>query len=278
MINPINHYALTSAEPGVINEEAYTVLELVGECGRKINEVISDVNNVTEIAENVDERITAAQETANEALESANAAGAGVTENGERINNVSGVALEGRSVAFAAQAAANGAQETADKANATADKAYAGMEELEQIADEGPALNFIDQYGNLTTIGNTYVKNLLNKCMRKIKINLLQQVTKTYHYMFGVNGLMDSGIYNNGYVDIFINLTSPIAGRMSVGFSFKLLCSATPDSQSIQGQAATFSFESSGGIGYADFTTNGIGPNDFFITNAGFGNEIEVQF
>lgn len=45
-ITPINHYAITTGQPGVINEEAYTVLELVGKCGSKVNECIETVNDV----------------------------------------------------------------------------------------------------------------------------------------------------------------------------------------------------------------------------------------
>jgi hypothetical protein len=279
MINPINHYAITSGQPGVINEEAYTTLQLVGECGQKINEIIPAVNEASGLAGQFDERITAAQETADNALSIAN-------ENEQRITNVSSVAQEGRSVAYAAreaandaQDAANAAQDTANAANATADKAFSGTVELEQIADNGAALNYIDQYGNLSVPGNAYVKSLLNKCMAKIKINLLQLRTKTLHYMFGVQGKMDTqGVYNNGFVDIFINLTANAQGRFSVGFAFKILCAATADSQSVQGQEATFSYESSGGIAYANFTANGIGPDDFFISGSGFGGEIGVQF
>lgn len=270
-ISPINHYALTTAQPGVINEEAYTVLDLVGKCGSKVNECVNAINEI----EDYDDRITAAQTTADGAASTANAALATATENGQRITNVSAVALEGRSVAFSAQSAANAAQTTADAANATANKAYSGMEELEQITNEGAGRNYIDQYGALSTAGKAYVKGLLNKCMAKIKINLLQQIAKTYHFVFGVNGSIDTNVYNNGYVDIFINLTENAYGHNTVGFAFKILCAATPDSQNVQAQGVTLSYESSGGINYANFT-NGIGPNDFFISDAGFGNEIEV--
>lgn len=265
-ISPINHYALTTAQPGVINEEAYTVLDLVGKCGAKVNECVNAVNEI----EDYDARITAAQTTADGAASTANAALATATENGQRISNLSPIALEARSVAFSAQT-------TANTANETATKAYTGMEELEQVTNEGAGRNYIDQYGSLSTVGKAYVKGLLNKCMAKIKINLLQQVAKTYHFIFGVNGSIDASVYNNGYVDIFINLTENAYGHNTVGFAFKILCAATPDSQNVQAQGVTLSYESSGGINYANFTTNGIGPNDFFISDAGFGNEIEVQ-
>lgn len=272
-ISPINHYALTTAQPGVINEEAYTVLDLVGKCGAKVNECVNAVNEI----EDYDDRITAAQETADEAASTARAAMTTATENGQRITNVSAVAMEGRSVAFSAQSAANAAQTTADAANAIATKAYTGMVELEQVTNEGAGQNYIDQYGNLSTTGKAYVKGLLNKCMAKIKINLLQQVAKTYHFIFGVNGSIDANMHNNGYVDIFINLIENAYGHNTVGFAFKILCAATPDSQNVQAEGITFSYESSGGINYANFTANGIGPNDFFISDAGFGNEIPVR-
>ena len=276
-ISPINHYALTTAQPGVINEEAYTVLDLVGKCGAKVNECVNAVNEVVDETEGYDARITAAQETGDDAASIARAAMTTATENGQRISNLSPIALEARSVALSAQSAANAAQTSADAANAIATKAYTGMVELEQVTNEGAGRNYIDKYGNLSTTGKSYVKGLLNKCMAKIKINLLQQAAKTYHFIFGVNGPIDASMYNNGYVDIFINLTENAYGHNTVGFAFKILCAATPDSQNVQAQGITFSYESSGGINYANFTTNGIGANDFFISDSGFGNEIEVQ-
>lgn len=269
-ISPINHYALTTAQPGVINEEAYTVLDLVGKCGAKVNECVAAVNEALDESEGYDARITAAQETADDAASTARAALTTATENGQRITNVSAVAMEGRSVAFSAQT-------TANTANETATKAYTGMEELEQVTNEGAGRNYTNQYGELSTAGKAYVKGLLNKCMEKIKINLLQQAAKTYHFIFGINGSIDNGVYNNGYVDIFINLTENAYGHNTVGFAFKILCAATPDSQNVQGDGITFLYESSGGINYANFTTNGISPNDFFISNYGFSVEIEVR-
>lgn len=67
MINPINNYALTSAQPGVINEEAYTVLQLVGQVGAKTNECIEQVNENTETVNTFDERISNAESKAIEA-------------------------------------------------------------------------------------------------------------------------------------------------------------------------------------------------------------------
>lgn len=80
-ISPINHYALTTGQPGVINEEAYTVLDLVGKCGSKVNECVGAVNAavgavnaaVDEI-EDYDDRITAAQTAADNAGSTANTA------------------------------------------------------------------------------------------------------------------------------------------------------------------------------------------------------------
>ena len=113
-ISPINHYALTTAQPGVINEEAYTVLELVGKCGSKVNECVEAVNVALDDIQTYDDRIDAAQAAADDAqaaaddaASTANAALATATENGQRITNVSAVALEARSVAFSAQTTAN---------------------------------------------------------------------------------------------------------------------------------------------------------------------------
>lgn len=119
-ISHINHYALTTAQPGVINEEAYTVLDLVGKCGSKVNECIDAVNEALDEIEDYDDRITAAQATADGAASTANAALATATENGQRITDVSAVALEARSVAFSAQSAANAAQATAESASENA--------------------------------------------------------------------------------------------------------------------------------------------------------------
>jgi hypothetical protein len=74
MINPINHYAITSGQPGVINEEAYTVLQLVGQIGAKTNECVEQVNENTQATGEFDDRITTAQETADGAQEAADAA------------------------------------------------------------------------------------------------------------------------------------------------------------------------------------------------------------
>lgn len=115
-ISPINHYALTTAQPGVINEEAYTVLDLVGKCGSKVNECVNAVNEALDEIEDYDARITAAQETADGAASTASAALTTATENGQRITNVSAVALEARSVAFSAQAEAEAANANAQYA------------------------------------------------------------------------------------------------------------------------------------------------------------------
>jgi hypothetical protein len=95
MINPINHYALTSGQPGVINEEAYTVLELVGQVGAKTNECVAQVNENTQETGEFDGRITTAQEAADAAQEAADAA---------------------QEAADAAQRTANAATETAQAA------------------------------------------------------------------------------------------------------------------------------------------------------------------
>lgn len=122
MINPINHYALTSGQPGVINEEAYTVLELVGQVGAKVNECVEQVNENTQATGEFDGRITAAQEAADDAQEAAD---------------------DAQDAADAAQLIANGASASATRAVNAIDNMsmYLGVPWWADSPEDGGELN-----------------------------------------------------------------------------------------------------------------------------------------
>lgn len=191
MINPINHYAITSGQPGVINEEAYTTLELVGKCGAKVNECIDAVNEATTDVETFDSRITAAQETANDAASTANAALATATENGERITNVSAVALEGRSVAFSARATAESAQATAESASANAQYAKKYVDDVTIFQGFTWWTDPIVNGGELTQGFMEFLKSIVSQ--------ILNNTGKYYDLTQNNNGSVCNVLKFNGY-------------------------------------------------------------------------------
>ena len=181
-ISPINHYALTTAQPGVINEEAYTVLDLVGKCGAKVNECVNAVNEI----EDYDDRITAAQETADAAASTARAALTTATENGQRITNVSAVALEGRSVAFSAQSAANAAQDDVDAVEnkITVPVVSLPFIQYEKMGEPGQLPELSPVY-----IGpNGHIPNILQQVFSKFTCDLTQEITTGYTKDFLIKG------------------------------------------------------------------------------------------
>lgn len=80
MITPIHHYALTSGQPGIINEEAYTVLELVGQVGRKVNETITEVNNLSGEVGGFETRLSAVQQLAQQGVRQAGEANDAISD------------------------------------------------------------------------------------------------------------------------------------------------------------------------------------------------------
>lgn len=186
-ISPINHYALTTGQPGVINEEAYTVLDLVGKCGAKVNECVAAVNEI----EDYDDRITAAQETADAAASTARAAMTTATENGQRITNVSAVAMEGRSVAFSAQSAANAAQTTADAASANAQYAKQYVDDVTIFQAFTWWADPIVNGGKLTQGFMEYLKSMVSQ--------LLNNKGKYYDLTQNNNGSVCNVLKFNGY-------------------------------------------------------------------------------
>lgn len=74
MIEQINSYAITSGQPGIINEEAFTTLELVGKCAQKVNECIDQVNENTDDVTTMQVQYSAVRELAQSAVRTANEA------------------------------------------------------------------------------------------------------------------------------------------------------------------------------------------------------------
>ena len=87
MITPIHHYALTSGQPGIINEEAYTVLELVGQVGRKVNETIEQVNAFTGEVVGFETRLSAVQQLAQQGVREAGEANEAIDELSGRLDD-----------------------------------------------------------------------------------------------------------------------------------------------------------------------------------------------
>ena len=179
MINPINHYAITSGQPGVINEEAYTTLELVGKCGAKVNECIEAVNGATGDIETFDSRITAAQETADNASSAANAA---------------------QTTAESAQTTAESAQATAESASATAEYAKRYVDDVTIFQGfiwwSDPIVNG----GELTTGFMEYLKSIVSQLLNnKGKYyDLTQNNTGSVCNVLKFNGYCPASFIDNG--------------------------------------------------------------------------------
>ena len=210
-ISPINHYALTTAQPGVINEEAYTVLDLVGKCGAKVNECVEAVNAAVDEIEDYDDRITAAQTAADNAGSTARAALTTATENGQRITNVSAVAMEGRSVAFSAQATAESAS-----ANAQYAKKY-----VDDVTMDDGLLWFdgtpISNEGLLTTGFVSFLCDVIaSKLNYKGKYYDLTRQSENVRNVLKITGYcattqIDSGENCAGFVTIELNLFKAVS-------------------------------------------------------------------
>lgn len=163
MINPINHYAITSGQPGVINEEAYTTLELVGKCGAKVNECIEAVNGATADVQTFDSRITTAQATADDASSTANAA----------------------------QATANAAQATAESASANAQYAKKYVDDVTIFQAFTWWADPIVNGGELTQGFMEYLKSIVSQ--------LLNNKGKYYDLTQNNNGNVCNVLKFNGY-------------------------------------------------------------------------------
>lgn len=105
MITPIHHYALTSGQPGIINEEAYTVLELVGQVGRKVNETIEQVNAFSGEVGGFETRLSAVQQLAQQGVREAGEANEAIEELSGRLDDDE-LAIQNNTAAAAAANAA----------------------------------------------------------------------------------------------------------------------------------------------------------------------------
>jgi len=246
MIDRINNYAITSGQPGIINEEAFTTLELVGKCAQKVNECIDQVNENTDKVSTLELQYAAVRE----------------------------IAQTGVRKADAAQADADAAQAAAEAAQATADAAEA--------ASEVSVINIPVEYSELVEYGapgengvlniqwsSGFLPALFQPAFRKIKRNLLESENeKRNSYEFVLRGTTNSSedAYLNGSLKIYLTPRNSASHGSRSSFIFELHLTYSLDNTSTQGDAVIYTIFGAGSIENGDYSVSGI-PYDAVYLN-----------
>lgn len=239
MIEQINSYAITSGQPGIINEEAFTTLELVGKCGQKVNECIAQVNKNTDDVTTMQVQYSAVRELAQSGIRKAD---------------------EAQADADAAQAAAEAAQATADAAKAASDVAVINLTtDYSTIVAEGaPGENgvlTIQWQGGVLPI-------FMIPAFLKIKRNLLESendIGNSYEFVLrGIDSSTAEGLYLNGSLKIYLNPRNSESHGSSSSFIYELNLSFSDNGNPPRVDLANYTIFGSGSIENGDYSVSGI--------------------
>lgn len=229
MINPIDNYALTSGQPGVINEEAYTVLQLVGQIGAKTNECAAQVNENTTTVNTFDERVSNAETKATEAKNLSE-------QNAGLLNVMNGKILEiQKDISVPA----------IDLENYFGDVGEPGRD---------GELNLEWDSGALPTY--------LYPALALIKRNLLADEPNTgnvYEFIIrSPESRNDEGLYQTGSLKIYLIPRNSAAHGSRSSFTFDLNLSYYIDSNDNRGDVGLYTIFGSGEITNGDYSASGI--------------------
>lgn len=239
MIEQINSYAITSGQPGIINEEAFTTLELVGKCAQKVNECIAQVNTNTDNVTTMQLQYAAVRELAQTGVRNADAA---------------------QAAADAAQAAAEAAQATADEAKAASDVAVLNLTvDYSTLVSEGaPGENGVL---NIQWSGGV-LPIFLMPAFLKIKRNLLESENdKGNSYEFVLRSTSSSeneSVYLNGSLKIYLTPRNSGSHGSRSSYVFELNLTHSLDRNAAQGEAAIYTIFGGGSITNDDYSVSGI--------------------
>lgn len=254
MINPINNYALTPAQPGVINEEAYTVLELVGKCGSKVNECVETVNTLESDVERTETKAELARTVAQEALRNA----------------------------ATAQTAADDAQDTADTALASIEEvSNATFSKANNIEIDFYPFNNnqAGQYGEFSQDAITFLTNNLAVALSKMKINFVPTPRRLIceNYRFNnkaVPSAEHQGVWACGYLDIHVRYDPSDSVTASATFDLFVGIHTVPP---YYGEVCYGHIIGSVNITPGNYSTNGIPSNAFSVVPYGDWTIHDVQ-